>query len=46
MKNQVIELNLGSIEKIRIFRDRIEFFSSQLCEVSDQIEKIESLMVN
>ena len=26
MKNQVIELNLGSIDKIRIFGDRFEFF--------------------
>ena len=28
MKNQVLEFNLGSIEKIGIFGDRIEFFQA------------------
>ena len=46
MKNQVHVLNSGSIEKIEIFRDRIEFFPSQLCEVRGQIEQIKSLVVN
>ena len=31
MKDQVLKLNSGSIEKIEILEDRIEFFPSQLC---------------
>ena len=46
MKNQNFELNSGSIEKIEIFKDRIEFFPSQLCEVNGKLKKNESLIVN
>ena len=46
MRNQVLEFNSGSIDENRIFGDRFEFLSSQWCEIGDQIEQIESLMVN
>ena len=46
MRNQVREFNLGSIDDIGIFEDRIEFLQAQLCEIRGQIERIVSLMVN
>ena len=46
MRNQVLEFNLDSIDEIGIFGDRFEFFPSQLYEIGDQFEWIESLMVN
>ena len=38
MKNQVLEFNLGSIEKIRIFGDLIEFFFKPIAQVRGQIK--------
>ena len=38
MKNQVLELNSGSIEKFGIFRRPNWIFPSQLCEIKGQIE--------
>ena len=46
MKNQVLELNSGSIEKIGIFRDQIEFFQANRVKSGVKLKTIESSMVN
>ena len=33
MKNQILELNLGSIEKFGVFGDRIAFFQSNCAKL-------------
>ena len=38
MRNQVLEFNLGFIEKLRIFGDLIEFFQANLFEIKGPIE--------
>ena len=45
IKDKVFELNSGSIEKIGVFGDRINFFPNQSCE-GEKLKKIKSLMVN
>ena len=46
MKNQVLELNSVSIEKIGIFGDRIEFFQANCAKSWVKLKTIESLIVN
>ena len=45
MRNQALKFNSGLIDENGIFGGRFEFLS-QLCEIRDQIERIENPMVN
>ena len=40
MKNQILEFNSGSIEKLRIFGDWIEFFQANCVKSGVQLKKI------
>ena len=46
MKNQVLKLNSGSIEKNEIFGDWIEFFQTNCVNSKVKLKTIKSLMVN
>ena len=46
MKNQILEFNSGSIEKIEIFRDRFKIFQSNYAKSGVKLKTIENLMVN
>ena len=46
MKNQILEFNSGSIEKIGIFGDPINFFQANCARLGVKLKTIESLMVN
>ena len=46
MKNQVRELNLGSIDKFGVFGNRIEFFQPNCARSGVKLKTIKSLMVN
>ena len=37
MKNQVLEFNSGSIDKIGIFRDRFEFFQANYVKLGAKL---------
>ena len=43
MKKSGLELNSGLIEKIRFFKDEIEFLTSSLHEIRDEIEENRSI---
>ena len=45
-ENQVLEFNVGSIEKIGIFGDRIEIFQANQAKSGGKLKKIETLLVN
>ena len=40
MKNQVLELNTGSIEKIGIFGDRFEFFQANYAKSEAKLNEL------
>ena len=40
MENQVLELNSGSIEKIGIFGDRIEFFQANFAKSGVKLNEL------
>ena len=41
MKNQALELNLGSFEKCGVFRNRIEFFPANCAKSGVKLKTIE-----
>jgi hypothetical protein len=46
MKNQVLELNSGSIDKIGIFGDQFEFFQANYEKSKAELNKLRVLMVD
>ena len=45
IKDKVVELNSGSIEKVGVFRDKLNFFQTNRVKLGARLKKIKSLMV-